>query len=204
MGRYRQTALLCAFDSVLPLFVYRTFGWGPTGAGLIFLAYVSPFFVAPLVGMVADRYGLRWLVAAGFLLASPILVLLRLVTHDSMQQKVLLCTLLVFLGVGMTLINGPLMAEITYILKAEEKTNPGIFGKGGAYAQGYGLYYTWFAAGALIGPIWAGFIEQSAGWATMTWTLGLLSGITAIPALVFTGGHDHEGESFSRSTVCCG
>ena len=113
-----------------------------------------------------------------------------------MQQKVLLCTLLVFLGVGMTLINGPLMAEITYILKAEEKTNPGIFGKGGAYAQGYGLYYTWFAAGALIGPIWAGFIEQSAGWAIMTWTLGLLSGITAISALVFTGGMITERNLF--------
>ena len=113
-----------------------------------------------------------------------------------MQQKVLLCTILVFLGVGMTLINGPLMAEITYILKAEEKTNPGIFEKSGAYAQSYGLYYIWFVAGTLIGPIWAGFIEQSAGWAIMTWTLGLLSGITAISALVFTGGMITERNLF--------
>ena len=28
----------------------------------------------------------------------------------------------------------------------------GRFGKGGAYGQAYGLYFSWFAGGALIGP----------------------------------------------------
>ncbi|OXV05998.1 hypothetical protein Egran_06235 [Elaphomyces granulatus] len=52
------------------------------------------------------------------------------------------------------------MAEITYVIDAKEKKQPGKFGKGGAYAQAYGLYFSSFAGGAVIGPIWAGFMEQ--------------------------------------------
>jgi MFS family permease len=186
-GSLVQAAIMCAFDSVLPLFVHRTFGWSSTGAGLIFLTLTIPSFAAPLVGWVADKYGPRWLVAVGFITSLPFLVLLRLVTHDSLQQIILLCVLLVLLGMSLTLIMGPLMAEIAYLVEAKEKKIPGTFGKGGAYAQAYGLYFCWFAGGALIGPIWAGFLEQRAGWGNMTWSLGLLSGVTAIPILIFTG-----------------
>jgi MFS family permease len=187
-GSLVQAAVLCAFDSVLPLFVHRTFGWSSTGAGLIFLALTTPSFAAPLVGWMADKYGPRWLVAVGFITSLPCLILLRLITHDALQQIVLLCVLLVLLGMSLTLVMGPLMAEIAYVVEAKEKKIPGTFGEGGAYAQAYGLYFCWFAGGALIGPIWAGFVEQRAGWGTMTWSLGLLSGVTAIPILIFTGG----------------
>ena len=40
----------------------------------------------------------------------------------------------------------------------------------------------------MVGPLWAGLVESSAGWATMCWTLGLLSAFSAVPAGVFTGG----------------
>jgi len=72
-----------------------------------------------------------------------------------------------------------------------------MFGKGGAYAQAYGLYFSSFAGGAAIGPIWAGFIVQRAGWGTMTWSLGLLSGLTAAPILICIGWFDNEEESQS-------
>jgi hypothetical protein len=96
--------------------------------------------------------------------------------------------LLVLLDISLTLVMGPLMAEIAYLVEAKERKIPGIFGKGGAYAQAYGLYFYWFAGGALIEPIWAGFVEQRAGWGTMTWSLGLLNGVTTILILIFTGG----------------
>jgi MFS family permease len=187
-GSLVQAATLCALDAVLPLFVRRSFGWSSTGAGLIFLTISVPSFAAPAVGWVADKYGPRWPVVIGFSTSLPFLVLLRLVTHDTLQQIVLLCVLLTLLGMSQTLIMGPLMAEIAYLVEAKEKKNPGIFGKGGAYAQTYGLYFCWFAGGLLVGPIWAGFVVQRAGWGTMTWSLGLLSGVTVIPTLIFTGG----------------
>jgi MFS family permease len=186
-GSLVQAIILFAFDSVLPLFVHRTFGWGSTGAGLIFLPIIIPSFTAPLVGHMADKYGPRWLSAVGFVTVVPFLVLLRLVTHHSLQQVALLCTLLTLLGCSMNLIMVPLMAEISYVVEAKEKKS-GMFGKGGAYAQAYGLFSSSFAAGAVVGPIWAGFMEQRAGWGTTMWSLGLLCGLTAVPIVIQTGG----------------
>jgi MFS family permease len=183
-----QASLMTAFDSVVPLFVQRTFHWGSVGAGLTFLALVIPAFSAPLVGAVSDSRGPRWPAVVGFILAVPFWVLLRLVTHDSLKQKVLFFALLALIGTCLTIGMTPLMAEITYVVEAKEKKQPGIFGKTGAYAQAYGLFVMAFAAGTLIGPIWAGYVEDAAGWGTMSWTLGLFSATGAIPALIWTGG----------------
>jgi MFS family permease len=101
----------------------------------------------------ADKYGPRWLIAVGFTISLPCLILLRLITRDALQQIVLLCVLLVLLGISLTLVIGPLMAEIAYVVEAKEKKIPETFRKGGAYAQAYRLYFCWFAGGALVGPI---------------------------------------------------
>jgi MFS family permease len=183
-----QGSLMSAFDSVVPLYVRDTFHWNSVGAGLIFLALIVPNFAAPLVGWASDKYGPRWLSVAGFLFAIPFWVLLRLVTHDSLDQKVLLAALLALIGLALTLVMPPLMAEITYLVEAKEKQNPGHFGPTGAYAQAYGLFVAAFAAGTLIGPIWAGYVRGAAGWGTMSWSLGLFSIAGAIPCLIFTGG----------------
>jgi MFS family permease len=179
---------MTAFDSVIPLFVQETFHWNSIGAGLIFLSIFMPSFLAPLVGWVADRYGPRWLCVTGFIFIIPFWILLRLVTHDSLGQKVLLCALLALIGIGLTLVIGPLMAEITYVVEAKEKANPGRYGSNGAYAQAYGLFVMAFAAGTLIGPIWAGYVKDAAGWGTMTWSMGIFSLAGAIPCLIWTGG----------------
>ncbi|KAF7874282.1 hypothetical protein EAF04_002954 [Stromatinia cepivora] len=183
-----QASLMSSFDSVIPLFVRDTFHWNSVGAGLIFLALMVPCFAAPIVGWACDRYGPRWPCVAGFCFAVPFWVLLRLVTYDSLNQKVLLCALLALIGVSLTCVMPGLMAEITYIVEAKEKQIPGRFGKNGAYAQAYGLFITAYAAGTLIGPIWSGYVEDNAGWGTMAWTLGLFSFTGAIPCLIYTGG----------------
>lgn len=183
-----QASILTAFDSVLPLFVSRTFSWSPTGAGLIFLPILIPGFFAPLFGAISDRYGPRWLAVSGFLLAIPCLVLLRFVDHNSTKQVVLLCALLAILGTALAAVMPPLMAEITYIVEAKEVRSPGIFGAKGAYAQAYGLFVMAFAGGCLVGPIWAGFVDQKSGWGTMVWSLAVLCIGGAVPVLIWTGG----------------
>jgi MFS family permease len=185
-----QATLIASFDSVLPLFVSETFSWGSLQSGLLYLAIVVPTLASPVLGYLGDKYGGRWFAAAGFLLACPMFVLLRLVTHNSLSQKVLLVALLALIGLAMTLSFPLIMAEITHIVSAKERSRPkGTFGaKGGAYAQAYGLFNMAFAIGTLIGPIWAGLIKQDYGWATMAWTLGLLSGVTAVPCVIWVDG----------------
>ncbi|KAF7892198.1 uncharacterized protein EAF01_010278 [Botrytis porri] len=183
-----QASLMSSFDAIIPLFVQKTFHWDSVGAGLVFLALMIPNFAAPVVGWACDRYGPRWPCVGGFCFAIPFWILLRLVTYNSLHQKVLLCALLALIGVSLTCVIPGLMAEITYIVEAKEKQIPGRFGKNGAYAQAYGLFVTAFAAGTLIGPIWAGYVRDSAGWGTMSLSLGLFSLTGAVPCLIWTGG----------------
>ncbi|KAB8446242.1 hypothetical protein FH972_025224 [Carpinus fangiana] len=193
-----QASLLTAFDSTLPIYVRSIFSWTSLGAGLIFLPVALPSLLAPVVGYFSDRYGPRWFAAVGFLLAVPPLVLLRYVDHNSLKQKVLLCALLALIGIALDLTFPPVMAEITYVVNAKERARPGLFGDRGAYAQAYALFNMAFAGGCLIGPLWGGLIQESAGWGTMAWTLGLLSGVTAIPTALMMGGWITGGKEAER------
>ncbi|KAI9825021.1 MAG: hypothetical protein M1826_007099 [Phylliscum demangeonii] len=194
-SRRLLTALWCTmvmasvysgFETVYPLYVKEIFGWTATGAGLIFLADIAPSFLSPVVGRFADRYGSRYFVTGGFLLMVPPIVLLRLVDHNTIGQKVLLAALSAIAGLGLTLVSTPLLAEISLVVTSKEgRLN---VGPGGAYAQAYGLWNSAFAAGTLVGPLWCGFVKATAGWKTMAWTLALLCAVTVFPALIFTGG----------------
>jgi len=185
-----QASLLTSFDAILPIFVRDTFGWDSTGAGLIFLPVVVPSFMGPIIGWTSDKYpnGARWLATIGFIAASPILILMRLVSYDSMKQKVLLCALLALLGLTLTMVLVPLMAEITYAVEATAKKRPkGFLGDKGAYAQAYGLFNMAFAGGSMVGPLVGGLINQHSGWGATTLTLGCLSIFSAIPTFWWTG-----------------
>ena len=184
-----QASLLTAFDSILPLYVKNTFGWNSIGAGVIFLPLVIASFIGPVIGWLSDKHGPRWYATAGFVTSCPFLILLRLVDHNSMNQKVLLCALLTLIGITLTLVLTPMMAEITYATEAKEKAHPpGFFGKNGAYAQAYSLFNMAWAGGCLVGPLLAGLVNQAHGWGTATLILGVVSIATAIPTAVWTGG----------------
>lgn len=191
-GALVQASLITAFDSVLTIHVASVFHWHSTAAALLFLPLVNPSFLAPLAGWISDRRGPRYLSAAGFLLACPPFVCLRYVNSNTMSDKVLLCGLLAAIGLSLTLTFPPFMAEIAVVAEAKEHKMKAERGKGwgncGAYAQAYGLFNMAFAGGCLVGPVWAGFIRNKAGWATMAWTLGLLSAITSVPTFLWMGG----------------
>ncbi|PYH42294.1 MFS transporter [Aspergillus saccharolyticus JOP 1030-1] len=182
--------ILTSFDSVLPLFVEQTFGWGQTGQGLIFIPLSIPQILDPLVGYIIDHHdqSRRWMAAGGFFAAVPILACLRFVTEDTIAHKVLLCALLVLLGVCVCLIMSPVLVEATYYVQDREAETPDIFGPGGAIAFAYGVTNMAYALGTIIGPFFAGFIKDGAGWGTMGWALALMAGVTGIPSLLFLRG----------------
>jgi MFS family permease len=189
-GYFVMSLVMTSFDSVLPLFVNETFGWQQTAQGLIFIPLMVPHVLDPVIGCIIDRFpkSPRYLITAGFLAAVPFTVLLRLVTDNTMHHKILLCALLALIGVCLVTVMTPIVAEVFHAVKEIEDRSPNIFGRGGAMALAFGLSNMGFATGSLIGPFFAGFIRQSAGWGTMGWAMGLISGVTALPCLLLIGG----------------
>lgn len=181
--------LLGAFDGVLPLFVFDTFHWKQAGQGLIFIPLSVPQLVEPAVGALIDwlPHSRRYLAFGAFLCTIPPYVCLQFILHDSIEHKVLLCGLLFTLGLCIAFILPAAGYEINAVVVEKEQIDRQAFGKGGAIAQAYGLTDSAFALGSLVGPILAGFIWDSAGWATMTWGLAIISGVSALPALLMSG-----------------
>ncbi|KAI1332702.1 MFS transporter-like protein [Xylariaceae sp. FL0255] len=184
-----ESGILLGFDAVLALFVERTYGWNSMDVGLLFLALVIPGFIAPLAGWLSDRYGAKWPSFAGFVLTIPALISLRFVAVNHLGHKILLGFLLGILGITLPFSMTPLMAEISYAIEAEEAKSPGIFGKNGALGFGYGLFNLAFALGGIIGPIWAGYVVDEAGWGTLNWSFAIWSASAAVVVLIWLKSH---------------
>lgn len=187
-----------SFDTVLPLFVKNTFNWTSTAAGLIFICVMIPGFGAPLVGVLADRYGARWPSLAGFVASVPLLVCLRFVTESSIGHKVLLGALLVLMGTTLTFCNTPLMAEITYAIEEKEARRPGMWGVNGVYGVGYGLFTTAFALGGTAGSLLSGYVVAGPGWGTATWALAIWCAAGVPVVALWVGGEPGKGSDGHR------
>lgn len=97
-GTLIQVSLLSSFDSILPLFVQRTFNWESSASGAVFTALALPSVFGGLAGTLSDRFGARMVALVGFVFSSIMIALLCLVNHNSIQQVVFLCALLALTG----------------------------------------------------------------------------------------------------------
>ena len=97
-GAFVSVTLLASFDSALPLFAERTFGWGSSGGGLLLFTITLPLLGSPLAGKLADKYPSCWLSAASFVIAGVFSVLLQMIKHNNIGQVGLLCSLLSLIG----------------------------------------------------------------------------------------------------------
>jgi nitrate/nitrite transporter NarK len=183
-----ESGAMLAFDTIIPLFVKDTFDWNSTAAGLVFVCVMIPGFVAPVVGIISDRYGAKLPAVLGFAASVPLLVCLRFITENTLHDKVAFCAILALLGLTFTFSNPALMAEISYAIEAKEATHPGHWGEKGVYGTAYGLYTTAFALGGTIGTLMAGYIQAGPGWGTTTWVLGLFVSVGVVSTSLFVGG----------------
>ncbi|KAJ4116271.1 hypothetical protein NW768_011060 [Fusarium equiseti] len=181
-GTFVQALINTALESTLPLLTHEIFGWDSIGAGLIFLPLILPSFLGPVVGMIGDRHGPKWLASFGFLFATPFVTCLMFVDENTIQDKILLCGLLACVGITMACIFGPLMAEITWSVQGDDDTG------GEQIAQAYGLYNMAYSGGSLVGPIMGGMVKDNSGWGTVGWSLGIVVFVSGIPTILYTGG----------------
>ncbi|RAL14894.1 MFS transporter [Aspergillus homomorphus CBS 101889] len=172
--------LYSSFDTVLPLYVMKTFDWGPMGIGLCFLPLFAPSFASPWIGDAVDRLGALQIAFIGFLLDCPTFLLFQLVTENTIQHQALLVVFLLLAGAASTLQMVSLMVEVGRVTERYEREYPGIFGHQGGTAQAYGLFNVAWSGGQVLGPLMAGLLVDQAGWATMVSTFGVMSGGIAV------------------------
>jgi MFS family permease len=187
-----QSMVFSGFETVLSIYVQEIWDYNALGAGLLFIPLTVPAFFAPLLGRLVDRTSSRWALVLGFLGMCPVIILVRYVTHNSMGQKVLMCFFLFMIGLGITIILGPSMAEVSYIAEEfvssrPESTIDMIDKERSAYAQAYALNAMAWSLGNIAGPLLCGLIRDEYGWGTMCWVLGLICGLTAVPCFFWAG-----------------
>ncbi|PHH62104.1 hypothetical protein CDD82_2046 [Ophiocordyceps australis] len=207
-----ESAVQTAFDAVLPKEVQDLFGWNTVGQGLIFLPFVLPTLLGPLVGKLGDRYGPKWLTTFGFSFSTPFLICLRFVDSSGKQQVILLCALLACIGVGISCTLGPLMAEITWSVRSSRMKKQGESGTESEVssenddpepiALAYAFYNVAFATGAMVGPLLGGFIRDYAGMPTVGWVLGLMTAFTAVTQVLWSGGSHPKVEKVLSPRNC--
>lgn len=181
--------IMTSFEATMTIHLHDLFNFTSMGAALMFLALAVPSFVEPLVGKLSDKFGPRWIVSLGFLFLTPMLIILRLPDEDTVNQIVLFAALVALVGLGLTLIFAPVMGELSNVVAAIEEQNPGKFGPGKGYGQAYGLFNVAFSLGSLIGPFHAGGVFENQGWAMTVLSLGIVTAISVIPSVLFTGGN---------------
>lgn len=183
-----QATILTSFDASLTIHLRDTFHWESTQAGLVFISLIFPAFLSPIVGMLADRHGGRYITATGFCLSTAVLTCLRFVDHDSIQQKVLLCALLFLVGLLLGTTLSVFSAEVSHVVFEYEEKHPGELGERGAVAQAESLWWAAYSIGAACGPLLGGLVQGAAGWKTMTWALALICATAVVPIMLFTDG----------------
>ncbi|KAI8934781.1 hypothetical protein NX059_008468 [Plenodomus lindquistii] len=181
-GVFINETIIASLCATLPLFVHNQFHWTALPAGLLFLCIAIPALGGPIAGALSDRFGARWIAVTGFVATAPLLVLLRLVEHDTMQHKIVLCVLLTLAGSTVTLFLAPLGAECSFVAEEASKTMGCDL-----YASSFSLMNCALASAGLLGPLAAAGLMESVGWKWKTVVLGCFCATGIVPCALVTG-----------------
>lgn len=107
-------------------------------------------------------------------------LLLQIVKKNTTEHQVLLYIFLFLSGVASNLQNVGLMVVVNDVTEQMEKEHPGIFGEQGGTGKAYGLYNVAWSGGQVFGPLFAGYLVEQRGWATMVTVFGILCGGVAV------------------------
>ncbi|PYI01425.1 MFS amine transporter [Aspergillus sclerotiicarbonarius CBS 121057] len=186
LGMFMLNSFMTTFEAVLPVYLPEVFRYRSTQIAIVFLSNTLPMICSPLGGSMVDHMGPFWPAVLGFGLITPSIMLLSLIRVPSTLTSVLLRLFLFLFGCGVSVAMPAMMTEITLSKDAMEEGDPGIFGDRGACSQAWGLSNAAFAGGTLVGPLYAGYVREAAGWTTMSLSLGAFSGLMVVLVIVFT------------------
>ena len=185
LGAFMQSLVLTGLEAVVPLRVKTVFGFTSRGVSVLFLALVLPSFIAPVIGIISDRIGARFVVSMGFFGLLPLLTLLGAIDHPGTGQLVALWAALFFIGICLNSIQTPIFSEVAYVVDEYQRADPSGVTQKRPAAQAFALLGMAYAGGSLVGPLLAAPVSEKVGLQIMITGVGILSSLCGIPCLLF-------------------
>lgn len=168
--------LLGALDATLTIRVESVWHKDSDFVGLIYLAGAAPsFFVGPIAGHIADKFGTEWVVLPTVLFCIPWLP--ALTSTASLAGFIVFFALLTMAGTMLNSVASLEMAKVSHF-------TPGI-----SAIHEFAAMNLAFATSSAIGAIVGGQIYNSVsnGWAVVCWICFGVTFAAAIPAAVWCG-----------------
>ncbi|POS83080.1 hypothetical protein EPUL_003738, partial [Erysiphe pulchra] len=156
------------FDATIPLESFDLFSFTSRSAGLLFIPLILPYLLlAPIAGLIVDRYGTKIPTAIGLLILASPLTLFGTVKAVSSGQEghiievIKFSVLLSICGIGIAFISSQSIIDESFVVDKYEKANPELFPDGAPYAQLYAMNNVVFSLGLTLGPLIAGSIRTN-------------------------------------------
>ena len=161
-----QFVLNGMLNAFLPLYGREVLGLSAAALGWLFgLQTVTTLAVRPLIGFASDRAGRRWIIVTGLTVCS---VAVLLVSIAATLPAVVTAILLYAAGVATTT-----AATSAYITDVTRRAR---------YGAAHGVFGTIYDVGDALGPIAAGFLVASIGYARM---FQVMAGVALVMAVAF-------------------
>ncbi len=146
-----QFVLNGTLNAFLPLFAHDELGLGLAQLGWLFgLQTVTTLAARPVMGMISDRVGRRGVIAAGLTLCSAAVLLVSLAA-----TVLTLVTAVLLYAIGVAVTTAATSAFITDLSQRAR------------YGAAHGVFGTIYDVGDALGPIGAGVLVASLGYARM-------------------------------------
>ncbi|EME80841.1 uncharacterized protein MYCFIDRAFT_46557 [Pseudocercospora fijiensis CIRAD86] len=165
------STILSGFDATLPVHLRDAFGWGPAPIGSIFLGLQIPAMcLAPFVGWLRDRIGLKWPTTIGWALTALLLWFAGVpgdadflgYGSDARGQGAFVACI-ISIGIVWSFARGAGTFQLNAILHDLRETNPDVFGPGGGSSRMFSLTEVSFSMGLMLGPLICGSLADTVG-----------------------------------------
>ncbi|KAF7192758.1 putative MFS-type transporter C18.02 [Pseudocercospora fuligena] len=187
------STILSGFDATLPVHLRDAFGWGPAPIGSIFLGLQIPAMcLAPFVGWLRDRIGLKWPTTIGWALTAPLLWFAGVpgdadflgIGSDARGQGTFVACI-ISIGIVWSFVRGAGTFQLTAVLHDLRETNPNIFGPGGGSSRMFSLTEVSFSTGLMLGPLICGSLADTVGFYWTSCFMAATSAFVAVTSFLF-------------------
>ncbi|CAM1500993.1 Fc.00g101550.m01.CDS01 [Cosmosporella sp. VM-42] len=147
-GTWAVAHILISIDATVPVYFEQRLGWHSSQVGFFLLSFYAPSLLCVYTGHLADKFGGKWPVIAGFLGCVSLFLGMSMVTYLPKHHiEMFMWTLMLCVGTSLSFANTPVMAEVIYAVIDKQGQYPSLRRNSGGYGLAYGMFMTVFSIG---------------------------------------------------------